>query len=59
MSLIGSADIPSPQQVWMVAQEMGFRGGVEACTVWKETLRDGGIAINIVQLLSITRGGHA
>jgi hypothetical protein len=41
--------VPHPVGVEMVAAEFGFAGGLEACAVWRETLSDGGVAINVLQ----------
>jgi hypothetical protein len=48
--------MPRPEGVWMVAEELGFTGCLEACAVWIEDLSDGGKAANIVQ--PIAAGGH-
>lgn len=46
---------PTPEAVWMVCEELGFVGSLEACTVWPEELqrgpteRDRHVAINVVQ----------
>ncbi len=49
----GSADrVPNQHALWMVAEELGFRGGLVACTVWPERLRGHGTAINVVQPFS-------
>jgi hypothetical protein len=46
--------MPIPEGVWMVAEELGFVGGLEACRVWKEDIGDGDIAINVVQPVRVT-----
>jgi hypothetical protein len=45
--------VPSPAAVWMVAEELGFSGGLLACSAWLERLSDGGIAINVAQPLAV------
>ena len=54
MSIDREDRVPSPQAVWMVATELGFAGGMEACRVWPEQLEGHGIAVNLVQPLAIT-----
>ncbi len=52
ISIEQAGKLPAPELIWMVAEELGFRGGLEACDkVWPERLqgRDG-IAINVAQL---------
>lgn len=49
MSVKREGRAPVPEAVWMAAEELGFTGSLEACTVWLETLSDGGIAVNVVQ----------
>jgi hypothetical protein len=42
--------VPSPEAVWMVAEPLGFVGGLDACCAqWLETLKGHGQAVNIVQ----------
>lgn len=53
MSVGKAGRVPSPQGVWMVAEEFGFVGSLEECTVWKEDLNGHGIAINVVQPLAV------
>ena len=55
---------PTPDAVWMVAEELGFVGGLEACQVWMEDLqrgpqrrKDRAWAINIVQPISTVGPG--
>jgi hypothetical protein len=46
--------VPSPEAVMMVAEPLGFVGGLDACCgVWVETLVPQGRAVNIVQPLSM------
>jgi hypothetical protein len=53
MSVKREGRVPSPEAVWMVAQELGFVGSLERCeAVWMERLSDGGDAVNILQLLT-------
>lgn len=51
-------DVPTAEAAWMVAEELGFVGGLEKCRVWIEDLQRGpqartdrALAINIVQPL--------
>ena len=50
--------VPSPVGVWMLAQHLGFVGGLEDCTHWIEELRGHGRAVNVVQELMHSEG-HA
>jgi len=49
---------PTPEAVWMVAEELGFTGSIEQCTVWLEDLQRGprkddrAKAVNVVQLIA-------
>jgi hypothetical protein len=57
---IGRKDrVPHPVGVWMVAEELGFSGGLGACVVWPEPLSDGGVAINVVQPLPVAPASAA
>jgi hypothetical protein len=49
--------VPSEEAVRLLAVELGFSGGLEACRVWPEHLSEGGIAINVVQPIAV--GGEA
>ena len=41
---------PGAEAVWMIAEEFGFYGSLESCTVWLEELRGRqSIAVNVVQ----------
>jgi len=56
---------PTPEAVWMVAEELGFTGSIEQCTIWLEDLQRGprhddrAKAVNVVQLLATTEAAHA
>jgi hypothetical protein len=48
---------PTPEAVWMIAEELGFAGGLAACKVWPEDLqRDDhrAVAINVLQPVAVT-----
>jgi hypothetical protein len=55
---------PSPEAVWMVAQELGFEGGetwqegFRTCHLYEEQLVQGA-SINVVQLIAVQAGGTA
>lgn len=49
MSVSKRGKLPSPEAVWMVAEEFGFVGALTDCAVWIEELLGHGRAINIVQ----------
>jgi hypothetical protein len=53
MSVMKASRLPHPEALWVVAKELGFAGGLEACVVWPEELSDGGTAINMVQPISV------
>jgi len=62
MSVNARGRVPIPEALWMVAEELGFLGGLEDCTIWPERLRRGGdndLAINVVQLIGSEAVGHA
>lgn len=60
MSILREGRAPGLVGVWMVAEHLGFAGGLEACRVWPEELSDrhGGTAINVVQPLSVGARGN-
>lgn len=49
MSVDREGRLPHPQAIWMVALELGFTGGLEACMHWLEDLAGHGEAVNVVQ----------
>lgn len=49
MSVGKQERVPSPQGAWMVAEQLGFVGGLESCVHWLEDLQGHGRAINVVQ----------
>lgn len=60
MSATRKGRTPIPEAVWMVAEELGFVGGLQSCVVWPEDLQRGpqqrtdrAIAINVVQPLAV------
>jgi hypothetical protein len=59
MSIMRDKRVPHPAAIWMVAAELGFSGGLEACKVWPEDLSDRGVAINLIQPLSVQQAAHA
>jgi len=48
--------LPTPEALWMVAQELGFSGALTACAIWTERPEDGGVAVNVVQPISVAAG---
>ena len=42
----------------MVAEELGFIGGMQRCAIWLEDLEDGGKAVNVVQPLRLSSEGR-
>lgn len=59
MSIMRKGRIPHPLGVWLVAEHLGFSGGLGACQWWPEDLSDGGTAINVVQPLSVAGPANA
>lgn len=53
MSIKRDDRVPSVAAVLLIAEQMGFVGGLEACRVWLEDLSDGGKAVNIVQPVAL------
>jgi hypothetical protein len=52
MSVQRLGRVPHPAAVWMIAQELGFWGGLDQCAaVWYEELLGHGRALNVVQPL--------
>lgn len=49
MSLRREGRVPNAQAVWMVAEILGFSGGMNACRWWVEDLEGHGLAVNVVQ----------
>lgn len=61
MSCIMNGRVPTTDALWMVAEELGFVGGLEQCNAWSEPLSDGGRALHVVQpvdLAAATRGAQ-
>lgn len=44
---------PTPEAVWMIAEEFGFIGGLRQCSVWPEDIGAGDKAVNVVQPLAV------
>ena len=53
MSVMREGRVPHPNAAWMVAEDLGFQGGLSACRMWPESLSDGGTAINLVQPIAV------
>lgn len=59
MSVVRPNRVPHPAAVWMVAELLGFSGGLEACETWPERFDDqGNIAINVIQPVSVAAEGR-
>lgn len=58
LSSVRPGRLPTKEAVWMVAKELGFISGLDACTIWLENLqrgpteRDRAQAVNVVQVLA-------
>jgi hypothetical protein len=50
--------VPHPRAVWMVAEALGFVGGLETCRLYTENLQGHGVAINVIQPLSVQQAAH-
>lgn len=63
VSMTEPGRLPSPEAIWMIAEALGFAGGLEVCKLWPEQLSAGGTAINVAQPVSIAAApaanGHA
>ncbi len=53
VSILREGRVPSREAVVWLAALIGFTGGINDWAVWPEKLRDGGIAINVVQPLAV------
>lgn len=53
MSVRREDRVPNAQALWMIAEMLGFSGGLEACRIWPEALSDGGTAMNVVQPVAV------
>jgi hypothetical protein len=51
MSVNHEEHVPNPVSLWMVAELLGFVGGLETCICWPEELQGHGLAVNVVQML--------
>lgn len=52
--------VPSPEALWMVAQELGFVGELSACEQWLEDILGGEKAVNVGQYLDpVEANDHA
>jgi hypothetical protein len=58
MSIAREKRVPSQDAVWMVAEHLGFSGGLDACDAWPEELPDGSTAVNVAQPLSVQQEGR-
>ncbi|MGI4851986.1 MAG: hypothetical protein ACRYGR_08605 [Janthinobacterium lividum] len=62
MSMSAQRDgrVPSPPAAWMVAELLGFTGGLGDCHAWTEKLTAGGVAVNLAQPVAASGpAGHA
>lgn len=54
----GYDDVPEPDEVWLIAAELGFVGDMEDCRVWPETTM-GRLQVNVTQAVVQVEAGHA
>jgi hypothetical protein len=47
--------VPSQHAVWMVAERLGFIGGLKSCVGWMEDLEGHGQAVNLVQIVDLVQ----
>jgi hypothetical protein len=59
MSINRRGRAPNEHAVWMVAEMLGFVGGLDRCVVWLEDIGRGDKAVNIAQPIGITAAGSA
>jgi hypothetical protein len=59
MSIDREGRVPNEFAVWMIAEELGFAGGLASCFVYPEELAGHGQAINVVQPLSVQPAANA
>lgn len=52
MSIKREDRVPSPEAVWMIAEELGFVGSYTECAAWPEKLTAGGTAVNVLQIIT-------
>jgi hypothetical protein len=53
VSVLRRGRTPTPEAVWLLAELMGFQGGLEACAIWEEGIGAGDVAINVVQPVAL------
>jgi hypothetical protein len=56
VSIVRDGRVPSPEAVQLIAEYLGFEGGITDCTIYPEKLSDGATAINIVQPVALVKG---
>lgn len=59
MSVAKKGRAPVPEAIWMVAQELGFVGGLETCMTYPEEFGNGGVAINVIQPVRVMEAATA
>jgi hypothetical protein len=59
MSIEREGRVPSPEAVWMIAECLGFVGGITSCISWRELLQGHGLAISLVQRVATGVEGSA
>ena len=60
MSSRRKGKVPTPDAVWMICEELGFRGSLQRCAIWQEEIGGGDVAINVVQpIYDFRPEGHA
>lgn len=53
MSVGRKGRVPNPHAIWMVAELLGFVGGLDQCMHYLEELEGHGMAINVIQPVSV------
>jgi hypothetical protein len=56
MSVKRDGRVPHPEALKLIAAELGFEGDMQEWTVYPEKLSDGGMAINVVQIVASPAG---
>ena len=59
MSIRRENRVPSPEAVWIIAEELGFIGSLALCRTYPEDLEDNNKAINIVQPVALQLGNRS
>jgi hypothetical protein len=59
LSVMSEDAVPTLEAVGMVAEQLGFVGGVSCCVVWLEKLQGHGLGVSVVQPVNVGLAGRA